>query len=423
MKFLMMTQVYPPDSAAVGQYFEDLALKLAEIGHFVTVYTADRDYDNPKIIYDNTSRHPSITIHRVPFSSFGKKTILHRLAGQLSFLTQCFFYTAFGRKHDAVIITTIPATTGLMFLILDLIKRLNVLYWVMDVNPDQAIALGAIGKKSPAAKLLAWCNERLIKISESVICLDKEMHDRIFNSNNLTSESAEQSEKSHIIPPWPLERDLCIVNSSENPFVKKFDLINKITFMYSGNHSLVHPLTTLIEALPNALQDPRLIFAFIGGGRGKEAVENFRAEILNSSTNADIAKRVISLPYQPLDQIKYSLSAADIHIVSMGDSMIGIVHPCKIYSAMLLAKPVLLIGSKDSAMGRLIEEHQCGWQVDHGNVNAMRDILHEIASLPLDRIHEIGQNGRRAALMNYSTNTLSSRVAQIAVGVAEKNYN
>ena len=65
------------------------------------------------------------------------------------------------------------------------------------------------------------------------------------------------------------------------------------------------------------------VFAFIGGGRGKVEIEE-RASKLGS--------RLLVLPYQPLERIKYSLSAADVQIVSFGDEMIGIVHPCKFYA-------------------------------------------------------------------------------------------
>ena len=49
------------------------------------------------------------------------------------------------------------------------------------------------------------------------------------------------------------------------------------------------------------------------------------------------------MPYQPLEKLSASLSAADVHLVVMGDAFTGIVHPCKIYNVLLLGMPFLAV--------------------------------------------------------------------------------
>ena len=46
---------------------------------------------------------------------------------------------------------------------------------------------------------------------------------------------------------------------------------------------------------------------------GKKEVEQYRQK-------HDL-KNVISLPYQPLSELRYSLSSADVHVVSLGDKI------------------------------------------------------------------------------------------------------
>ena len=53
---------------------------------------------------------------------------------------------------------------------------------------------------------------------------------------------------------------------------------------------------------------------------------------------------ILCLPYQPLADLSASLSAADLHVVVMGDPLVGIVHTCKIYNIMCIGAPVLYIG-------------------------------------------------------------------------------
>ena len=61
------------------------------------------------------------------------------------------------------------------------------------------------------------------------------------------------------------------------------------------------------------------------------------------------------LPYQPLDQLAGSLSAADLHVVVMGDAFVGLVHPCKIYNILSVAAPVLYIGPRPSHLSEMLD--------------------------------------------------------------------
>ena len=162
------------------------------------------------------------------------------------------------------------------------------------------------------------------------------------------------------------------VAHSENSFRKEHGWVDKFVVMHSGNHSLVHPLDTILDAADALKDDPRFVFVFIGGGRGKEIVDARLREQSSASSN------IISLPYQSLDQIRYSLSAADLHIVSLGNEMSGIVHPCKIYGILSIGRPVLTLGSKESYLSDIIGDNEVGWSIRHGDVDGV------VAALQID---------------------------------------
>ena len=394
MNCVFISQVYPPDPAAVGQYFEDAALELTRRGHSVLVFTADRDYDNPSIRYDSKSRDPRIKIIRLPFSSFGKKTIFHRLIGQGSFLCQCVARLMVCRDISGVVLTTIPATTGVFFLAVQLVRKFRYLYWVMDVNPDQAVALKIFSKDSVPARLLRWVNQKLVIGAKKVVCLDSDMAARIGGDGHVV-----------IIPPWPLDGDLEVVRKDDNPFVLEQGWQNHFVFMFSGNHSLVHPLETLLTAIREDCGTLPVKFVFIGGGRGKALVEQAAVECSGN--------RIVSLPYQPLKRIKYSLSAADVHIVSFGNTMVGIVHPCKFYSAMALGKPILFLGPKDSALGQIVEKHGIGWCVSHGDRAEMMRLLRDIPLMGRDVLLQMGDRAAALAKRHYSREQLCGEFCEV----------
>jgi glycosyltransferase involved in cell wall biosynthesis len=168
---------------------------------------------------------------------------------------------------------------------------------------------------------------------------------------------------------------------------------------------LVHPLDTLLDAIGESSETRPVKYVFIGGGRGKEAVERSAAKFPD--------QRIVSLPYQALEKIKYSLSAADVHIVSFGNAMVGIVHPCKLYSAMALGKPILFLGPKHSALGQIIERHEIGWCVDHRDQNEMKRLLRELPLLGKDVLLRMGAKASMVAERHYSREKLCGEFCEV----------
>jgi len=164
--------------------------------------------------------------------------------------------------------------------------------------------------------------------------------------------------------------------------------------MYSGNHALTNPLSTLLSAAERLSEDSRLIFVFVGGGAGKLEVE------------ARALPNVLSLPYQPLDQIQYSLSAADVHVVTIGPGMVGIVHPCKIYGAMAVGRPILSFGPEHSHVADIVRQG-IGWHFEHGDVDGAVAVLRAIGSLPLETLDAMGT--RAQAILNEQFDSRKAR--------------
>ena len=100
------------------------------------------------------------------------------------------------------------------------------------------------------------------------------------------------------------------------------------------------------------------------------------------------------LPYQPFDQLRYSLAAGDVHIVSLGDPMVGIVHPCKVYGAMARARPILYLGPPESYLTEMMDEADFGWQVRHGDVAGAVGVIRDILEANSASLEQLGARGR-----------------------------
>jgi glycosyltransferase involved in cell wall biosynthesis len=175
--------------------------------------------------------------------------------------------------------------------------------------------------------------------------------------------------------------------------------------MYSGNHSIASPLGTLIEAALELRNDSRLCFMFIGGGLGKKEVDD---AIRNHRP-----PNMVSLPYQPLSEIKYSLSAASVHVVALGDPMVGVIHPCKIYGAMAVSRPILMFGPSPSHLADLIERYHIGWRVAHGDVAGALARLREIAQSPAETLDAMGTAAREVVERELSQERLCAQFCDV----------
>ena len=372
---LIFSQVFPPDPAAVGQYMLDAGVAMKRRGHRVRVFTANRGYEDPTLRYPAREIIDGVEIRRLPFSSFGKKPIYKRLLGTISFMLQCFWIALTTRRIDGILFSTSPPMVGLVVSIAAFLRRVPTAYWAMDLNPDQLIALRKISASSFTARVLEAVNRFILKRTSLVIALDRFMADRLRSRASL-------DHKMVIIPPWPHERYVSEMETSTNPFREKHGLTGKFVVMYSGNHTASNPLTTLLEATLSFKDDPDFIFAFVGGGLGKAGVEAFIRE--------HGLKQVISIAYQPLAELRHSLSAADVHVVSLGEELVGIVHPCKIYSAMAVARPILFFGPNPSHISDLLHGHSFGWQIVHGDVAKTVETLRQLRSFPKAQLEGMG---------------------------------
>lgn len=366
-RILIISQVYVPDPTSVGQHMADAAADLATRGYDVRVLTSGRGYTDPSVRYPPHEFIDGVEVVRLPWSSLGKKTIAHRVLGQLIFLTQVALRGVFTRRLRGIVVSTSPPMASIAALCIRFFRRVPMKFWAMDLNPDQVVAMGVYKESSLPVRAFNWLNRRLLKACSDVVALDRFMADRLDAKTPVLQKTA-------IIPPWPQASISEDVPRETNPFIREHGLQDKFVVMYSGNHGALLPLDTLLNASLALRDDPRIVFMFIGGGVRKKEVEEFIAE--HDPPN------VRSLPYQPFDQIKYSLSAADVHAVTMTDNMVGIIHPCKIYGALEVGRPVLFVGPEPSHVTDLLNRYGCGWRIAHGDVNGAVGIIRQAADDP-----------------------------------------
>jgi colanic acid biosynthesis glycosyl transferase WcaI len=341
MKILLVNQTFYPDVVSTAQHLSELAVALVERGHEVTVVTGRRAYDSPDTVFAAQETWRGVQIFRVSGTRFGKRAKWRRAADFASFIFSCCLRLLFLPRQDVVMALTTPPLISFIGAWRAKLWGSRFCYWVMDMNPDEAIAAGWLRADSFMGKILERMSRFSFRQASRIIALDRFMRDRIVAKGIAP-------EKITVLPPWSQDHDVRFNAEGREQFRQQHGLAGKYVVMYSGNHSPVHPLDTLMAAAEQLQADASIMFCFVGGGSEFKRVRQW----------AETGKRanVLCLPYQPLARLSASLSAADAHVVVMGEVMRGLVHPCKIYNMLAVGAPVIYIGPEPSHVTEIMDD-------------------------------------------------------------------
>ena len=348
---------------STAQHLTDLATELASRGHEVTVVTSDRGYDDPSTCFKRRERWRDIDIIRIRSLSFGKNSRWRRAFNFGSFLVVGSLRLLTLGRFDVTIALTSPPLISFLAAMFVKLKGGKFCFWVMDLNPDEAVAAGWLDERSFTSRLLQRMLRYSFNVATQTIVLDRFMKERVVAKNIAP-------ERITIVPPWSHDDHVAYSEAGREAFRRQHGLNDKFVVMYSGNHSPCHPLDTLLGAARALEERSEIVFCFIGGG--SEQVKVREAGLGN----------VTCLPYQPLDALSSSLSAADLHVVVMGEKFVGIVHPCKVYNILSVGAPVLYVGPEPSHVTDITSQHGRFFCARHGEVDAVVAAILEAMTNP-----------------------------------------
>jgi glycosyltransferase involved in cell wall biosynthesis len=339
MRILLLNQTFYPDVVATAQYLTSLAEALAERGHEVRVLAARRAYDEPGRRFAKHERYGRIEIERVGGTGFGKNAKWRRAVDFGSFLFQAALRLLTTARADCVVALTSPPLVAALAALRCRLRGERFVYWVMDLNPDEALAAGWL-RPGPAAWALERISRFTLHSAEAVVVLDRYMRERVLTK-------CVDPERVRVVPPWSMDRYAHFDQEGRAAFRKRHGLTGKYVVMYSGNHSPVHPLDTLLQAALRLKSDPRFCFVFVGGGS-----EFGRLRAVSEDLGLTNVK---FLPYQPIESLSASLSAADLQAVVLGSAMVGTIHPSKLYNVLAVGSRILYMGPERSHISETLE--------------------------------------------------------------------
>lgn len=358
MRIVLLNQYYAPDEAATAQMLADLGSGLAAAGHDVLAIASSRSYADPTRRYPKSETLDGVRVRRVAATAFGRARRIGRLTDYATFLAGAAARLLFASRSDVTVVLSTPPLVATLGVVLSKLRRRPFVFWVMDVYPDLAFELGIFPRGSMVGRLSAALGALTLRSAAKIVALDGAMAERLRQAGG---------SRVAVVPNWADGEAIRPRGVEGHPLRRAWAWEGRFVILYSGNMGLAHEFDTVLEAAGLLRDDPSILFAFIGGGPRREEVEE-RARALG-------LPNVEFRPYLPRESLGESLTAGDVHLVTLRERMPGLLVPSKIYGILAAGRPTLYVGPAEGEIGEIVSRHDVGRRVAGGDARGLAEAV------------------------------------------------
>ncbi|MCX6238332.1 MAG: glycosyltransferase family 4 protein [Bacteroidia bacterium] len=214
---------------------------------------------------------------------------------------------------------------------------------IFDVYPDALTELGFLKKSSPIIRLWKKANCIVFGRAKNIFTITEGMKEA------LKPYAGERPVT--VVPIWTDNEFLKPLPVEKNPFITKHNLTGKFVVLYSGNIGVSNEVEVLADVAKTINRDD-IVIVIIGSGAHKKRLEN--------KVKKEGIRNCLILPWQDASQLPFTLSAANLAVVTLGKGASKLAIPSKLYSLLSVGAPILGITDQSSDLHQLIERHDIG---------------------------------------------------------------
>ena len=222
--------------------------------------------------------------------------------------------------------------------------------------------LGWIAEDSLLFRVWEWFNRRAYGRAAAVVTLGRCM-ERFVARTYLDGRPGSKRGRAPILETIHIWEDGSVIRPlprEKNPFARENGLEDRFVILYSGSIGLHHELECLIEAAARLGDLDDVLFLFIGEGARKAKLERMVRE--RKLENCRF------LPYQPRDNLKYSLTCGDMYVVTQERGLEGLIVSCKIFPALASGTMVLGLVHPEIEVASIIRRSGAGVVLSHEDI-------------------------------------------------------
>lgn len=407
-RVVFFNRSYWPDVEATGQLLTELTQDLTD-DFDVEVVAGQPNALNTTDAYltEGVQSYAGVQIRRLKHSQYRKHSLAGRLLNLLSFTWAAMRVSRSLARPDVVVTETDPFFLAFVGRWLQKRHGCRYVVYLQDIYPDIAVAVGKLKEGWATRTLRRWLFD-IYRQADRVIVLSRDMQQTCLKYGV-------PAEKIRVIPNWA-DTSVLKPHKQANLFREQHGLNDKFVVMYSGNLGLAHPLSPILDAAEMLKARSEIQFVFVGEGAR-------RRELQSDCERRGLAN-VTFLPYQPRAMLAHSLSAADLHLVTMQPEATGLLMPSKLYGILASSTAVVALAQADSELSRLVEQHEVGFVCDLLAAPSVAERLAFVVNFLADRpeqARKFGDNARELAETHFDRSRQTARFGEVLSELVRSN--
>lgn len=373
-RVVFVNRYFAPDHSATSQMVSDLASYLATRGWNAMAITSRQRYDDPRAALPTREQIDGVEVRRIWTSSFGRQRLPGRALDYATFYASAFVaILRAARRGTVVVALTDPPLLSVVCRAAAAIRGAVVVNWLHDLFPDIA---GALGMRLPS--FLRPLRDASLRGAAANVVLGERMAERLGRLG--VHATVRHNWAAPGLVPLPHQ---------ENALRREWGLEGTLVVGYSGNLGRAHDFETLLGAMKALAGDDRIRFLVVGGGAHLERVR------------AEAPPNVLFKPYQPRERLRESLSAADLHVVTLFPGVEGLMVPSKLYGVLAVGRGVLFVGARDGEVASIVARNECGFTFAPGDSAGLARAIRDLAE-NRGQVEQLGRRAREAYERDYA---------------------
>jgi colanic acid biosynthesis glycosyl transferase WcaI len=406
---LVVSQYFWPENFRIN----DLVKEWVHRGHRVTVLTGVPNYPSGRV-FDAYRAEPrafasyeGAHVFRVPMLPRGSGGM--RLAlNYLSFVLGGAIWGPWrlrGVKPDVIFVfEPSPVTVGLPAVWLGKLKRVPVVFWVLDLWPETLAALGVV--RSP--RVLGWVSQMVRYIYNRCALVLGQSRGFLVG----IAKHCEDKTKIRYFPSWAEE---VFAGTDVEPAAEVKLLSDTFDVLFAGNIGEAQDMPAVLDAAERMKDNPTIRWIIVGDGR---KFEWLRAAVIKRG----LEERVLLPGRFPVDRMPSFYAHADALLVSLKrDPVFSMTIPGKVQSYLMAGIP--LLGMLDGEGAAVIREADAGFTCPAGDGAGLARAVLAMADMSPESRQQLGRNGRRYAQSEFGRSRLMDQLeALLQEAVASAGY-
>ncbi|HSB89622.1 MAG TPA: glycosyltransferase family 4 protein [Anaerolineales bacterium] len=404
MHILLVHQLFiRPDDPGGTRHYE-LARRLTERGHRVTILAGTRSYLTGERIARGAREVLAPGLEIVRCGSLGRvhRNFVWRTLDFLSFTFTSLVAGLRGGQADIVWATSPPLLQAASAWAIASVRRLPWVFEVRDLWPAFAIQVGVLRNRLLIA-MSQWLERFLYRRADRVV----------INSPGFAEHVRSRGASIDRLALIPNGVDVAMFAPAARgrSLRTEHGLGRRFVALYAGAHGLSNDLGVILDAAAALRRVPEIVFVLVGDGKEKAALQQRAA--------AQGLSNVVFLPPVAKTGMAQVLAAADCGIAILKPlPLYATTYPNKVFDYMAAGRPVVL--AVDGVVRQLVEGAGAGVFVRPGDGRALAGAVRRLAG---DRAsaRRMGIRGRRLVETRFDRSLQAEQLEQLFLEVIRRS--